>query len=339
MSRLPLFVIIASLAIAFPAAALGEGPSSSISIGSETVIVNVNSTHPGFQDIPLNFTSDAGENITSHGALFFEARIWMNDSAFMVPAITVETNATGKSEQVHNVTAVSVYSSPSGAPIVYSGPVDLQGPGNNHSESAMSSDPLPIIIPRGGMLGMTFEIFGVGDGDQVRVTFKYIANAGSKAVTEIVPVVDVSLNPLDVSAAFGKIETAGDNLTANGAFSDPETHCELCAKMTYEPRGAGAAEASYAGSRAHISGASNVTFWARGEEGGETATFKAAGAQAMNGTVAYANSTHLTLDKEWRMYAIGLPEEKLYGVSRPFSVEFAADNSQTTIYLKGITYN
>ena len=339
MSRLPLFVIIASLAIAFPAAALGEGPSSSISIGSETVTVNVNSTHPGFHDIPLNFTSDVGENITSHGALFFEARIWMNDSAFMVPAVTVETNATGK--PAYNVTGVSVYSSPSSAPIVYSGPVDLQGPGNIHSGSIMSSDPLPIIIPRGGMLGMTFEIFGVGDGDQVRVTFKYIANAGSKAVTEMIPVVDVSLNPLDISAAFGKIKTAGgDNLTANDAFSDPETHCELCAKITYEPRGAGAAEASYAGSRAHISGASNVTFWARGEEGGETAIFKVAGVQAMNGTAAYANNTQLTLDKEWRMYAIGLPEEKLYGVSRPFSVELAANGgSQTIIYLKGITYN
>jgi hypothetical protein len=366
MSRLPLlFIIISSLAAVFPAAAaaaFGEGPSSSISIVSETLVFNVNSSaHPGFQDRPFNFTSEAGENITSHGAFFFEARIrMMDDSAFMIQAVDVETNnaTAGKGESVHNITDVSMYSLPDSSPVVYyHDPVDSQwsssSNNNKQSRSIIDSDLLPIIIPRGGMLGITFEVFGISDGDQVKVTFMYLANAGSAAVTEVIPVADISLNPLDVSATFGKINatTTGDNndniLTVNNAFSDPETHCELCTKMTYEPGEAGMAEASYTGGKAHISGASNVTFWARGEEGGETATFKAAGAQAPDGTAVYANSTQATLGKEWKMYAIGLPEGDLYSVSHPFSVDFFAANSTSstaasqtaTIYLKGITYN
>ena len=262
----------------------------------------------------------------------------MNDSAFMVPAVTVETNTTGN-ERMHNVTSVSIYF-PGSAPIVYHGPIDRQwsSSSNNQSKLFVDSSLPPIIVPRGGMLSMTFGTFGLSYGDQIKVTFAYIANAGSTAATEVIPVVDVSRSPLDVASIFAKIETKG-NLTAD-VFIEPEAHCELCIQIKYEP-GNTTAEASYAGSEVHIIGASSGEFLARGEEGGEIAIFKAAGVKAPDGmAVVYANSTQVTLDKEWKRYSIGLPEGKdLYSVSRPFSVDFAGNSNAQTIYLKGITYN
>jgi hypothetical protein len=267
-----------------------------------------------------------------NGSSFFEARISSNDSALMVSAVIVETDG---GEAGHNVTGVSVYSSQDGEPIAYSGSIDSQWSSGDKSASLVNAAPFPVSVPAGGIVGVTLGVSGLRDGDQVRVTFVYLAKPESATTTGTIPVARVDLNPLDITAV--STIAADPGIMVDGMFSDPETHCELCAKVVYNAEGSG--EAAYVVKGMHLEGVSGVQFWARGEQGGEAWTFKAAGKRGPDGPVAYANATEIALGQEWTMHEIAIPANStdLSSVTHLLAFEPSSGGIQT-IYLKGMTY-
>jgi hypothetical protein len=249
----------------------------------------------------------------------------------VVLAVIVETAGT---EITHNVTGVSVYPSQDAAPISFSGSTDSQWSSRGQSASLTNSEPFPVSAPAGGIVGVTLGASGLAEGDRVRVTFVYFAKPESAVAAGTVPVAKVDLGPLDITAI--STIAADPGIMVDGMFTDPETHCELCAKVVYNPEGSG--EAAYVVQEMHVEGASAVQFWTRGEQGGENWTFKAAGKRGPDGAIAYANTTQLTLGQEWEMHEIALsPSTDLSSITHLFAFEPSAGGNQT-IYLKGITY-
>lgn len=321
MRELVYFAIIASLVATAPVAVFGQSPPGA-TIESKTAAFDVDGSPLGLQN----------------GSAFFEARISANDSALMVSSVIVEAS----SGSTHNITGVSVYPSKDSEPIAYSGPIDLQWQSSNQGAAMASAGPFPVSIPEGGVLGVRFGTSGLGGGDQVRVTFVYLAEPENAAATATVPVAMVELNPLEITTISAIARSPG--FAVDEAFSDPEAHCELCAKIVYNPEWQGTGEAAYVTEEMHLQGVSEVQFWARGEQGGETWTFKAAGKRGPDGAVAYANTTQATLGQEWEMYEIAIPSPSppnaadLTSVTHLFAFEPSAGGNQT-IYLKGIAYH
>jgi hypothetical protein len=93
-----------------------------------------------------------------------------------------------------------------------------------------------------------------------------------------------------------------------------------------------------------LSGYTKVTFWARGDKGGEKATFKVGG---INGKAPYPDSIQpavstglITLSKNWQQYTIDLKNQKLNHVIGGFVWTSAKDENPNgaTIYLDDIRF-
>lgn len=324
MRKLVPFAILASLVVAAPAAVFGQS-APGMTIGSKAVVLNVDGSLPELQN----------------GSSFFEARISANDSALMISAIIVETNKTGEDgEPMVNVTGASAYFPPNSEPIAYSGHIDSQWfSSDGQSSFLVNSEPLPISIPEGGIFGITLGTSGLENGDQVKVTFVYLVKPESTIAVSTIPVAKIGLSPLDIATVSRIAGSSG--ISVDDAFSDPETHCELCTMIDYNPEGPG--EAAYVSEMMHLEGVREVQFWARGEQGNETGTFKAAGKRGPDGAVAYANAMQITLSQEWGRYEIDIPTHlsdtaDLSSITHLFAFE-TASNSNQTIYLKGIAYH
>ena len=328
--------VVAALALS-QTMAYGQMPSSTSPwIGSGSVVFTANSSQPGFQTI-TSITNSSGQAVSSaHTEFVFEARISVNDSSFVVPTVFVETNKTSadKAKPAVNVSSWLVYQDTGSEPYVYDSRAGSSGK-DGQTKSFTSSSPLPIGVPKGGSLGVVFETSGLHDGDKVKVTFVDMTSGGSMAHAEAVPVVKVEQTPLDV-IENSVVETTGNGtLKINEAFSDPESSCEFCTRVEYLPNASAQATAAYAikEEKAHLMDASRLAFWARGEEGGERLAIDAAGKSS--DTISYANSTNVTLSKEWKRYEIDLPHSDLAGVTHLFGFK-ASGSEQQTFYFKGI---
>jgi len=218
----------------------------------------------------------------------------------------------------------------------------LQWLSGDQSMAIANAGPFPVSIPEGWILGARFGTSGLADGDQVRVTFVYLARPENAAATATVPVAMIGLSPLDITTIATIARNPG--YAIDDAFSDPETHCELCARIAYNSERQSPSEAAYVTKEMHFEGVRGVQFWARGEQGGEAWTFKAAGKRGPDGAVAYANNTQITLGQEWERYEIAIPSQSppgaadLSSVTHLFAFEPASGGNQT-IYLKGIVYH
>jgi hypothetical protein len=313
--------------------AYGQTPTftPSLWIGSGTVVFTANSSQPGFQTIMLSHSNE------TRGAFFFEARISVNDSAFMVPTVFVETNKTSdRIEPSVNISRWLVYPDAGSEPYV-DDRAGSSGKGGQ-ARSFTSSDPLPLGVPKGGSLGAVFGTSGLNDGDQVKVTFVYMTSAGNMASAEAIPAVKAGRTPFDVieNSAIEKDNASSGALKIDDAFSDPESSCEFCTRVVYHPNASAQAAAAYVikEDKVHMMDASKLTFWARGEKGGEKAALDAAGKHGPGG-ISYANSTEVTLSKEWKRYEIDLPRPDLTGITHLFGFE-ASGSKQQTFYFKGI---
>jgi hypothetical protein len=89
-----------------------------------------------------------------------------------------------------------------------------------------------------------------------------------------------------------------------------------------------------------LTGARKVTFWARGEKGGEKATFKMG---IYPRTKAYpdsggAGTPELRLKKEWKQYSISLTSVNLKCIKSGFSWTTPGARDPVTIYVDDIRY-
>jgi hypothetical protein len=89
-----------------------------------------------------------------------------------------------------------------------------------------------------------------------------------------------------------------------------------------------------------ISGATKLTFWARGENGGELVTFKMGilGADKKYADSASAETPEIRLSKQWKQYTIDLEGKDLRRVKTGFVWALSAHGTPVTFYLDDIRY-
>jgi hypothetical protein len=90
----------------------------------------------------------------------------------------------------------------------------------------------------------------------------------------------------------------------------------------------------------NLTGASKLTFWARGEQGGETVTFKLGilGADKKYSDSDHAELADVQLTKEWKQYTIDLSGKNLTRIKTGFVWVLTANGAPVTFYLDDIQY-
>jgi Glycosyl hydrolases family 2, TIM barrel domain len=90
----------------------------------------------------------------------------------------------------------------------------------------------------------------------------------------------------------------------------------------------------------NLTGASKLTFWARGEEGNEDVTFKLGilGADKKYSDSDHAELPDVVLTKEWKQYTIDLSGKNLACIKTGFVWVLAANGKPVTFYLDDIQY-
>jgi hypothetical protein len=90
----------------------------------------------------------------------------------------------------------------------------------------------------------------------------------------------------------------------------------------------------------NLSGATKLTFWARGQDGGELVTFKLGilGSDAKFHDSDHAELNDVTLTKDWQQYSIPLAGKDLSCIKTGFVWVMAATSHAVTFYLDDIQY-
>jgi hypothetical protein len=302
---LPMLILAVTMSI-FSILPGAQGQTAGSVIGSETVV----------------YTSS---NATQLNETSFEAKI-SSSSSFVVLTVLVQTNSSAAPSIA--VDEWRIYDSSGDEPFVYKSPGNpLPAGSDNEVRAVAGPEVLPLGVPEGGSLGVVFEASGLGQGDQVVITFVYAANAGSTTSAEIPSIAQLPFYVTENSQA----KSNATSLTIDNSFVNPEIHCEICTSVD----AAGQAEGAYAANATDLTGATKFAFWAMGESGGENVTFKVAGKESQNNVVDYANTTSTTLDSEWKRYEVDLAGADLKGITHLFGFEV---NSGQTFYVKGAAY-
>ncbi len=255
----------------------------------------------------------------------FEAKISSNSSV-VVQTILVESNSSATPSV--SIIEWRVYGS-SGESFSYNSPAATLSTGSDGEVRAVAGrDVLPLGAPEGGGLGLILEVSGLQQEDQLRVTFVYMANAGSAVSAELAPATQFPLFVVENS----QVEITGNasSLKISDSFVNPEIHCEICTAV--ERVDTGQASVAYTANATDLTDATTFVFWAMG--GSESVTFNVAG-KGSNAT-AYANSTNVTLGSEWRMYEIDLADADLTNITHLFGFEVSGGQ---VFYVKGAAYN
>ena len=159
--------------------------------------------------------------------------------------------------------------------------------------------------------------------------------------------------PIDVKESFKNVEKTGDakktpsKLLIDSDFVDPDEHCEFCYRLQYTPGSQGQAGVLFESDNAiDLKDAKRMTFWARGDLGGEKIQISAAGKKssssgASDGVKFGVTSTDLTLPKTWKKYEVDLSGLDMTGVTHGFGLKMNKGNDagDKVIYLKYITYD
>lgn len=159
--------------------------------------------------------------------------------------------------------------------------------------------------------------------------------------------------PVDVKESFVKMAKTGDakktpsKLQIDADFVDPDEHCEFCYRLQFTPGTQGQGGVLFEASEPlNLKDAKRMTFWARGDLGGEKIQVSAAGkksslAGASDGVKFGVTSTDLALVKEWKKFEIDLSGVDLTSVTHGFGLKMnkGNDGSDKVIYMKYITYD
>ncbi|HEX4052652.1 MAG TPA: hypothetical protein VHX86_00165 [Tepidisphaeraceae bacterium] len=89
-----------------------------------------------------------------------------------------------------------------------------------------------------------------------------------------------------------------------------------------------------------LSGAKKLTFWARGEEGGEVVSFKLGilGADKKFPDSDHAELPNVTLSTDWKRYSLDLTDKDLHRIETGFVWVLAASGKPVTFYLDDVQY-
>jgi hypothetical protein len=89
-----------------------------------------------------------------------------------------------------------------------------------------------------------------------------------------------------------------------------------------------------------LSGAKELTFWARGEEGGEVVSFKLGilGQDKKFPDSDHAELPDVTLTTAWKQYSIDLTGKDLHRIETGFVWVLAANGKPVTFYLDDVRY-
>ena len=163
--------------------------------------------------------------------------------------------------------------------------------------------------------------------------------------------------PLDIQYYFKSWEKVGDAeisssyLKIDDQFVDPDQYCEECTRIEYNPGPLGIAGLAYkADTGIDLKQANKVSFYARGEVGGEKVEFKAAGKNLLSSQTSsdsfknqkFAVTTQdVILSKEWQKYEIDLSGADLTEITHPFGFEITKGKTAGKIvfYLMYIIYD
>ena len=161
---------------------------------------------------------------------------------------------------------------------------------------------------------------------------------------------------------YADAESPGNQFAASGWLGDYETDVELtaaceadprvgktCIKLTYAAEGeSGWASLYWLHPKANwgqaagrdLKGAARLTFWARGEEGGEMVSFKMGGVPGPQRDTAEAGLEKLALAPSWAKFTIDLSSADLSNVVGGFACTITkVDNPEgCTFYLDEIRY-
>lgn len=90
-----------------------------------------------------------------------------------------------------------------------------------------------------------------------------------------------------------------------------------------------------------LTGVKQLTFWARGEKGGELAEFKCGGISGEYPDSMVGTTGPIELTKSWQQYAIDLDKEDLSYMNGGFCVVFSADSNPDgmTFYIDEVVYS
>ncbi|HKX80987.1 MAG TPA: hypothetical protein VJL54_01905 [Nitrososphaera sp.] len=168
--------------------------------------------------------------------------------------------------------------------------------------------------------------------------------------------------PLDVVEVFKERQRGGDAAGGSAYFSmdesfvDDENHCETCIALEYKTGPKGKALVAFSnGKPVDLSEADRLTFWARGENGGEVLRVYAAGGKAGAVTassvsekipevvavkgVAFATFSDVTLATDWQKFEINLEGHGISKITHGVAIEILDNgNEKQTAYLSSIFY-
>ncbi|MCI0563493.1 MAG: hypothetical protein MN733_33880 [Nitrososphaera sp.] len=313
--------------------ALGQS-SQALNIGSQTSVFTLTGSEGGATD----GSSPQGNDTGPLEPVLAEAIVGSNDSAFVVPAILVELDADSSSSAAVSVQELRVYSPTDERPFAFlDDQFGASYAGNDRSRIFVTPELVELAAPPGGAVGIVLGIEGGSRGDQVKVTFIYLANEGSDLESEILP---ISTFPFEVIGNFESLERTGDASNASyvsidNSFVDPEIHCEICTRVEHEPGPLGHAGVTYVTNGTDLDAAKGITFWAMGD--GEV-IFNVAGIRNPgNDTVSYAESLEVVLGEEWKKFDVDLSGHDLNRVTHLFGFNMTGSEQQI-FYIKGITY-
>jgi len=159
--------------------------------------------------------------------------------------------------------------------------------------------------------------------------------------------------PVDIKESFQQMVKTGDarktpsKLQIDADFVDPDEHCEFCYRVQFTPGAQGQAGVLFETDKPlNLQDAKRMTFWARGELGGEKIQVSAAGKKssldgASDGVKFGVASGDLTLPQTWKKYEIDLSGVDLTSVTHGFGLKInkGNDGSDKVIYFKYVTYD
>jgi hypothetical protein len=159
--------------------------------------------------------------------------------------------------------------------------------------------------------------------------------------------------PVDLSRVYTEPDRSYNTL--DGSYVqvldnvvDTRRHCEFCTVIEFrQGSSSDPVDVSWSALRNfNIEGAKKVTFYAMGDEGGESVVFKGAGKKVdglVGGRLAKlldfdVATRPVTLSGEWQKYELDLSGASLRGVTNPFgiAIEDGQNSGPVRIFVKGI---
>jgi hypothetical protein len=183
--------------------------------------------------------------------------------------------------------------------------------------------------------------------------FTYFGN-NTKSKLEPVQESEAVHFPAHMIDIYTKSEKYYDNLDGGYLYVhdnivDSRLNCEFCTSIDYQQGfSTGTLDLSWAADKQfNLKGATKVTFYVMGDDGGEKVNFKAAGKKLdklINGKQVKdvdfgIESKPVVLKDKWEKYEIDLSKENLTGVTNPFAVGIDRDfnDGPVRIFIKAIT--